>query len=698
MHFLIGLNILVFNNCKQIKMYWKKFQKTCFVYWVLALLTMNVHAKDAGIFFNRNISQHSFAANDIKKSLESKGLSVELLDIEKLSSDYPNQKVVIALKTDSRMMEMFLKENGSPIKEPGEQGYALRTTNPSNNSYWVFGGDVNGAMYGGLQLAENINLYGLEKSFYQEETPYIMNRGIKFNIPFDERSPTYFGSGFSENDFKGTATKKAVEHIWDIDFWADFFDELARYRYNSISLWSLHPFTSMIKMPEYPDVAIENVQGFEGFSKTMSIDEKIEFWKKVMVLAKNRGFEFYIYNWNIYTYGATGKYGIDNNPKNQSTIEYMRKSMIRLFETYPNLTGFGVTAGENMSGISNEEEANWTWNTYGKGVVEYATQHPERKIVFIHRYHGAGAEEVAAKFKPLLQLPNVRFDFSFKYAVAHIYSTTTPNWIRTRNGDVPAQLAQLHLKTWIELRNDSFYFLHWGDPDFVKRYLAGFPDEERLVQGFFMGMDGYTPTYTFASKAGWTKGKLEIQRNWFTWMLWGRLGYKPNLSDEFFENYLRNKYPKADSKQLYTAWCEASKGIPRFTEIIQGTWISDWLWWPEACMSRKDGFRTIGQMAETVPPPGSNLASIAQSATNNCGNKKSSYLVANQLKHTPKALEILGKVEDVNSGELETNRGNIRAMALLSLYYAEKIRGAFFWRQIKTKRQRWLWERPTIIG
>ena len=655
----------------------KRFKKVWPVYLILALVTMNLQAKEVGIFFNQNISQYSFAANEIKKALILKGQSVELFDLDKLSADYPNLKVVITLKTDKLNLDNLRKENGLQIKELGEQSYNLRTTNSSKTSYWVFGGDILGAMYGGLQLAENINLYGLNKTFNEEESPYILNRGIKFNIPFDERSPTYYSSGFSEKGFSGMSTRKAISHVWDLNFWSEMFDELAMQRYNVISLWTLHPFTSMIKMPKYPDVALENVQGFNGFSKTMSIDEKIEFWKKVMILAKNRGIDFYLYNWNIYTYGATGKYGIDNHPSNKATVEYMRKCTFRLFETYPDLTGFGVTAGENMGNTSNKEEANWTWSTYGKGVYEFASAHPERKIVFVHRYHGAGADEVAANFKPLLQLPNVRFDFSFKYAVAHVYSTTTPNWIRTRNGDVPVQLVQLKLKTWLELRCDDFYYLHWGDPDFVKRYLAGFPDKDQCVRGFVFGMDGYTPTYTFTSKADWAKGKLEMKRLWYSWMLWGRLAYNPTLSDEFFQNYLGNKYPQTQQKELFTAWSEASKGVPLFTELIQGTWISDFLWYPEACMSRKDGFETIDNMLKTIPPPGSNLCSIAESAANNCGDKRSASDVADEIEvHAQQALKILGNKQSPLNTELGTNLGNIRALAYLSLYYAEKIRGA----------------------
>ncbi|MGB7393230.1 MAG: hypothetical protein WA913_02435, partial [Pricia sp.] len=211
-----------------------------------------------------------------------------------------------------------------------------------------------------------------------------------------------------------------------------------------------------------------------------------------MTLAKNRGFEFYIYSWNIYTYGATGEYGIDNNPQNPKTIAYMRKCTTQLFETYPDLTGFGVTAGENLFPLSNHEEADWTWATYGKGVLHFAKANPERNVTLIHRYHGAGAEEVASNFQSLIDIPNVTFDFSFKYTVTHIYSTTTPEWVLTRSGNVPQQLIDLNLKTWIERRNDSFYCLHWGDSDFVKEHLHGIPEKEKTFREFFMGSDGIT--------------------------------------------------------------------------------------------------------------------------------------------------------------------------------------------------------------
>src|SRR5512133_3314036 len=95
-------------------------------------------------------------------------------------------------------------------------------------------------------------------------------------------------------------------------FWREFLDEIARHRYNVLSLWNLHPFPSMVRVPEYPDVALEDVkrtryrmdetythtgsdmvrpellQDLETL-KTMSIVDKIRFWRDVMQYAKDRG-------------------------------------------------------------------------------------------------------------------------------------------------------------------------------------------------------------------------------------------------------------------------------------------------------------------------------------------------------------------------------------------------------------------------
>ena len=67
----------------------------------------------------------------------------------------------------------------------------------------------------------------------RQVNPFIARRGIKFNIPLDARTPSY-----SDDSTSGQAN---IPEMWDMAFWTRFLDEMARHRYNVLSLWSLQP-------------------------------------------------------------------------------------------------------------------------------------------------------------------------------------------------------------------------------------------------------------------------------------------------------------------------------------------------------------------------------------------------------------------------------------------------------------------------
>ena len=310
-------------------------------------------AQKVGVFFDSNVTQIKFAAGDVKTALELKGFTVEMLPITSLKSSYAQKKVVIVLSSNAEVTKLLLSEGGAIPTGLDEQAYGLRTTKKGQLSYWVLGGDASGAMYGGLEIAENIKFRGFAGVYNNQESPTILKRGIKLNLPFDVNSTTYFNANIS------TSSKNAIANIWDMDFWKTWFDDMARNRYNVLSVWNNHAFTSMIKLPEYPDVVINDVTGYPDIHndsdkkgaviKKMTIDQKIEFWRNVMAYAKSRGFTFYLFNWNLFLGTANEKYGMTEGKSgvtNQATITYLRKCMYELLKTYPDLDGFGVTQGE----------------------------------------------------------------------------------------------------------------------------------------------------------------------------------------------------------------------------------------------------------------------------------------------------------------------------------------------------------------
>ena len=630
----------------------------------LVVFTMPImtFAQTVGVFSDNSIPQLKFAAGDVKTALESKGFKVEMLELSKLKSGYSNKKIVIALASNSEITKLLTAEGVSIPNNLGEQAYGIRTTSLPQKSYWVIGGDGNGAMYGGLEIAENIKFNGFTETYNSQQSPAILKRGIKLNLPFDEKSPTY------SSNSKGTSYQKAIPHVWDITFWETWFDEMTRYRYNMVSVWNNHPFTSLVLLPEYPDLAIQDVTGFNGYTKKMSIQEKIDFWRQVMKLAHARGFEFLFFNWNVFVSNAQGKYGLANGETSDANKQYMYKSMLKLLETYPDLDGFGVTNGENNS------NQDFLWAAYGKAMYDYAVKNPQRKLRFIHRWHQTNLADIRKTFSGLFELPNVTFDMSYKYSKAHMYSTPVPKHFDKGNNS--KQLVQNNMKVWFTVRNDDFYYHTWGDPSFARTYINSMIDYGPNFAGFYIGSDGFCPTLSFFCKNSVSQGILEVHRQWYMNMIWGRLAYNPKTPDDVFKNHMKLKYPSISAEKMFTAWSKASSGIQRTNELTHEDFDLDFKWYPEACLTSK-GFATVDLFGLADVGPGSNLCNIKNSATGNCDGKKSSYQLADEIE-----ADALSALKTVNAMSAKPNTeswvaiNNIKAMSFLSLYYAHKVRGA----------------------
>ena len=165
-------------------------------------------------------------------------------------------------------------------------------------------------------------------------------------------------------DDTGDAAQMNIETMWEFSFWKDYLDNMARYRYNVLSLWNLHQFPSMVKVPEYPDVALNDVYVRDDVHsgaklhivKKISIDEKIAYWKKVFKYADDRGIDIHMYHWNVFVNGAEGKHGIEQRQDSPEAIEYLRKSVKQFMLTYPTVKGIGVTAGENTNNNINNNK------------------------------------------------------------------------------------------------------------------------------------------------------------------------------------------------------------------------------------------------------------------------------------------------------------------------------------------------------
>ncbi len=637
---------------------------------LMVLSSCSPQSKEVSISADATIPQIAFVLDEINTAFEAKGIVA-------VRNDKEDADIVFSIQDSDGL----LKEEGFSItREAG--------------SVQVTGADAAGAMYGGLELAEQVSLYGLDGLKEVTRNPYMERRGTKFNIPLDVRTPSYTDPC--------DAAQKNIPEMWSMDFWKDYIDNLARYRYNYISLWNLHPFPSMVRVPGYEDVALDDVhrstinwkEYYSGVGmgfcdpeilanpeivKRITMDEKIEFWKEVMAYGKSRNVDFYVVTWNIFDYGVYGKYGIDDRAENPVTTDYFRKSVKQMFVSYPDLAGIGLTTGENMYDYDFEEKEEWAFNTYAQGVLDAAEEMPERKFTFIHRQHMAGALDIAKKFKPLVDHPNIEFLFSFKYAKAHVMSATTQpyheNFVKEIEG----------MKTIWTLRNDDNYMYRWGAPDFVREFIQNIPHE--VSRGYYYGSDQWVWGREFLMKEAESPRQIEIVKHWYHWMMWGRLGYDPNITNDRFAGILEDHFQGTDGAKLLAAWQDASMIYPLTTGFHWGP--LDFQWYIESCKGRphyaqnETGFHDVNRFINLPPHTRSGFQSIPDFVEMELKGGESElaspFEVSAKLhEHSDRALEAVASMDAGDQRELAVTLHDIKTMALLGKYYAHKIAGSTF--------------------
>ena len=225
--------------------------------WLASLLCTLIAApcvaQLASITITSESPQVRFAVGDLDAALRARKYDVRYY-VSKSVRDVGPKKVHILFidVSDPLHRSAAIGPMRDDIEKIRAEGFILRRgEDASRISLIVTSIDPAGAMYGALELAEQIRTRGVEGVANTDRNPYMPMRGTKFNIPLDLRTPSY--SDMSDSAQQNIAT------VWDFEFWRAYLDQLARDRYNFVSLWNLHPFPSMVKVPAYPDVALDDV-------------------------------------------------------------------------------------------------------------------------------------------------------------------------------------------------------------------------------------------------------------------------------------------------------------------------------------------------------------------------------------------------------------------------------------------------------
>ena len=554
---------------------------------------------------------------------------------------------------------------GSPGARVQAGGFEIRR---SGGRITVTAPDETGALYGALDVAEQIRMGGAAGVREKVANPRFPFRAVKFNLPWSSYR-------------RGEALQLHTDTVRDLQFWARFLDMMAENRFNALTLWALHPWPYMIRARNFPRACPFGDAELAGWQA---------FWHKLFAMAKARGVEVYLVNWNIfvseayrdaYDPAAVVDGPVYNGPS-YSTAEirrYNRESVTQVLDEYPDLAGIGITLGERMADMTIEQQVEWVEDVYFRGVRE-----ARRPAKFIYRAALKNNDPAFVRRsieRSGLAAPvwvELKFNWSHAYSTAtlvhaHGGGTGEPYW-----NPPPVN----HKMAWM-MRNEDFFLLRWGQPEFIREHIARNGGE--WTGGYFVGSECYIPAkeYGHRTDSPHLTWQYAFEKQWLYYQQWGRLLYDPETPDTVFEAEFDRRYGAGVGKPMVRAYALASRMPLRLGSLFFSTW--DYTLYAE-------GFLAGGGKAEESPFISIDRL-IAQKTLDPDYVSIRDYVRAGEQRWYPglvtppaladalerdarEALRILPGARGRGDATLACERDDVQTWAWLSLYLADKLRAA----------------------
>ncbi|MEQ8338875.1 MAG: hypothetical protein RIA62_16065, partial [Cyclobacteriaceae bacterium] len=404
------------------------------------------------------------------------------------------------------------------------------TISETDNGFILSSECSRGLLYGLLDISDQLSK-GTSWDEIQEKSIRAHHdfRAIKFNLPW-----------YSYRSGENLALH--METCKDLEFWESFLDMMVENKFNALTLWNMHPYMYMVKSESYPKAS--------PFTDA-EMAEWEKFWNGLFQMAKDRGVDTYVVNWNIFLpeafskeYGAadysseTGAGYFGDGDTNEDIEAYMREVVTLTLNKYENLTGIGLTLGERMGGMTSEERKDWVNRTMIAGLKD-----ADRKARLLYRAPlsadkgSGGSVSVSAERLTRDAVENLGFEedvwISFKFNWSHAHSS--PKLSIVHGGmltDTYWEPYSTKYKGVWTMRNEDFFVMRWGDPDFIRDFLD--LNSQKYIGGCIIGSETYIPAKDYITREEYRTWDYAFERQWLFYKVWGNLLYDPNVPDQFF--------------------------------------------------------------------------------------------------------------------------------------------------------------------
>lgn len=255
------------------------------------------------------------------------------------------RKIYLGVRSQDEFIT-WLEENElllyqTPAPEKAESFYL--ETLPAELTV-IAGGDDTGLLYGALEYTKRLK----DSGRYVDEitfgdAPVFKLRGPVVGLQKTKVEPPRL-------TYEYPIIKERFPWFYDRLLWEKFLDELLAMRCNVLYIWSGHPFSSLVKVPDYPEA-------LEVSEEQFTMNRQLFTW--LTKECDRRGIWVVLKFYNIHIpLPFAEKHGLELLQSNIHPLvaDYTRKTIIEFIKSFPNI-GLMVCLGEALRG--NENKTNW---------------------------------------------------------------------------------------------------------------------------------------------------------------------------------------------------------------------------------------------------------------------------------------------------------------------------------------------------
>ncbi|MBW8017645.1 MAG: hypothetical protein FVQ82_15820 [Planctomycetes bacterium] len=493
--------------------------------------------------------------NKTLAQLKAKGLKTEV--VTSIDNAAGNQMIVAGIINSGGPSSNLNKRLRIAAPEGPEALSIHRTRYTDKELILVTGSDERGLMYGLLDIADRI---GWSKD---AKNPFEKVKNIAEKPEVVERSLSIY------------TMNKAVfeEFFYDESYWAEYLDMMAANRFNTFALLFGYENSGYFS-PPYPQFF--DVDEF-GKIKVIGVTSKrqkrnVKALKKIIQMTHDRGMNFTLGIWDhIYRGGVQGPKERAGKPtpdviwglNSENIFSYTKAALSKFVRMFPEIDAIQFRM-HGESGLKRGEMDKF-WTMVYQVMLDDAPKmrFDARAKNFPHHLIDKAIDM------------GVDMRICTKYWMEQMGMPFHPTHIPSQNqhdrrhgyADMLRypKRYDMHWRLW---NSGTTRVLQWGDPDYVRRFVAsthlydgkGFEVSEPMTTKMQSHphdgevFDLLTEKYKYY--------KWEFQRYWYFHQLFGRLGYNPNTPPKVWQSQFQKRFGPA-ATHVEKGMDLASKVLPR---------------------------------------------------------------------------------------------------------------------------------------